>query len=251
MGINLTPDFVEVADELFPGIADEYAVLDRLSLFLLASRKSAGLERTVLLQCGIAWQHYHAVLLLIANKYGIQSLIVCRTLFESVVCTLYLMENPGLLPDFLDFGKLTLYQQALDANLPARQLSAVQKECEAIRARFQKARGRGKTWHGSTIKEMAKAVRLDVFYKRLYTYASAAAHSDATKTIRHRPRGWVHNLSQFSDEHESDFVRYVSFQLISHLFFKASKALDIGHDLEANAVRLLQLSRAKSAAMPN
>jgi len=183
-----TPDFVEEADAFFPGIAEEYSALNRLSLCLLANRKVDGLERTALLQCGIAWQHYNAILLLLANRFGIQSLVICRTLFESVVATLYLIKNPSLLPDFLDYGKLAFYNQALVAGLSESKLRPIKVECEKIRNRIRK-RGGMKYWHQSTIKKMAEAARLDVFYENVYRDASAAAHSDATKTLSHGPRG--------------------------------------------------------------
>jgi hypothetical protein len=245
-----TPDFVKEADSIFPGIAVEYSALNRLSLCLFPEYKADGLERTALLQCEIAWQHYHAILLLLASGFGVQSLVLCRALFELVVGTLYLLKNPYLLPDFLDYGKLIFYRQALAAGLSENKLGPIKLECERIRDRFKKGRGI-EPWHHSTIKKMAEAVCLGVFYENVYPEASAAAHSDATKTLSHGPRGWNHDLRQFVGQQEPDYVRYVAFQLIGHLFFRANKVLGMGHDEEANAMYLLVLQRAKSAAMPN
>jgi hypothetical protein len=245
-----TPDFVGEADARLPGIAEEYSASNRLYPFLIPEHKADGIERTVLLQCGIAWQHYHAILLLLANGFGVQSLVLCRALFELVVVTLYLLDNSYLLPDFLDSGKLAFYEQALAADVSESKLRAIKLECETIRDRFKKGRGT-EPWHHSTIKKMAEAVSLGVFYKIVYREASAAAHSDATKTLIHGPRGWNHDLRQFVGEQEPEYVRYVSFQLIGLLFFRANKVLGIGHDEEANAMYLLVLQRAKSAARPN
>lgn len=246
---NPLPDFLDEAAALFPDITEEYSVLSELSRHLLAKRKADGLERAVLFQCGIAWQHYHAIILLLSQRFGMQSLVLCRTLFELVVGTLYLLKTPSLLPDFLDCGKLVLYQQAIAAGLSERDMAPFKSECEQIKSRLKKEKV--KQWHRSTIKRMAEAVRFDVLYEKFYPDASAAAHSDATPTLSHGAGGWRQSLRRFGSEQECDFVSYMSFQLIGFLFFRANKAFDLGNDKEANAVMNLVLSRARSAAMPN
>jgi hypothetical protein len=243
------PDFVEEADALFAGIAEEYSAMERLALRLLTKQEADGLEHTVLLQCGIAWQHYHAILLLLANRLGVQGLVLCRTLFELVVATLYLLKNPGLLPDFLDYGKLVFYKHALAVGLSESDLAPIKPECENIRSRFKKAKRR--EWHGSKIDKLAEAVELGEMYKMFYPDASAATHSDATKTLSHGARGWNQSLRQFIWDEEPELVRYLSFELIGRLFCQANEILDMGHHEEANVVAQLRLERAKSAAMPN
>jgi len=256
---NPRPDFVDEAATVFPDITEEYSVLNALSSQLLASRKTDGLERAVLFQCGIAWQHYHAILLLLSRAFGVQSLLLCRTLFELTVSTLYLLKERSLSQDFLDHGKLTLYQQAMAANqeaaalkLPEIDLAPLRAECEKIRDRFKTKKGNGVLpWHRSKISEMARAVGFDWLYKNFYPDASDAAHSDATKTLSYSKRGWKQSLRRFHSEQECDRVSYMSFQLMGQLFFRANEALEMGHDKEANAVMLLVLHRAKCAAMPN
>jgi hypothetical protein len=168
----LVPHFVRTADSLFTGVVREYSALKRLSSVVLAGHEAHGLERTMLLQSGIAWQHYHAILLLLSASLGMQSLVVCRTLFELVVVTLYLLKTPTLLDDFIDHGKLTLYKQATAAGLSGNQLAPIRQECEQIQERFKKRKLSDK-WHGSSIKKMATAVRLDVHYDLFYFDASS------------------------------------------------------------------------------
>jgi len=77
---------------------------------MFAVKESDAFRHTLLSQCGIAWHHYNAVVLLLAHKFVVPSLDLSRTLFEVVVGTLHLLENPNLLPDFLDHGKLVFYE---------------------------------------------------------------------------------------------------------------------------------------------
>jgi hypothetical protein len=244
------PDFVQDANTKHSGLADEYSALYRLSILLFAPQIREDLERSVLLQCAIAWQHYHAILLLLANGFGVQGLVLCRTLFELVISTLYLLKKPALLTDFLDYGKLIIYQQALAAGCAKSKLAQIKPECEEIRLRFMKGK-RLTPWHGGTIRKLAEEVKLTEYYEKFYSDASAAVHSDATKTLSHGARGWKQSLAQFVSEQEADFVRYASFQLVGWLFHRVNEVLHLGHDKESQAVILLVLQRAKSADMPN
>jgi hypothetical protein len=248
---NSEPDYVYEVEAQFPGTAEEYSALKWLSRHLLANRRRGDLEHTVLLQCGIAWQHYHAILLLLANGFGVQSLILSRTLFELVVNTLYLLGNPALLPDFLDYSKINLYRQAVAAGIASEKLASIATECEQIRTRFEDRKGNLSPWHHSTIKKMAMVVRLDVYYDKFYTDACGAGHADSTKLLTPGTRGWRNDLRRFVDEIERDFVHYSSFQLIGWLYFEVTRKLELGHETEAKAVMLLVMERAKAALAAN
>lgn len=184
------PDFVNEADALFAGVAEEYSALEHLAVCLLTKQEADGLERTVLLQCGIAWQHYHAILLLLANRLGVQGLVLCRTLFELVVATLYLVKNPGLLTEFLDYGKLVFYKHALAVGLSESDLAPIKPECENIRSRF--ARAKRRAWHGSKIDRLAEAVGLGEMYKMFYPDAFVR-RSETRRCKRYRVSAtWNH-----------------------------------------------------------
>jgi len=250
------PDFVEDAETKLPGIAEEYSVLQGLARPLLAHRKSDDFEHTVMLQSGIAWQHYLAILLLLAHGFGVQGLVLCRTLFEVVVGTLYLMKNPSLLSDFLDHGKLQFYDQGLATGLSQHDVAKFAKECKEIKARHAlKAHQKGKRrlpWHGGdSIRSVASPVGLADIYDLLYPYASSATHADATRTLSHGPQGWKRSLESFLDEGESPIVRRSSFGLTGHLLLLVNQDLKMGNNKEANALLALIAERTKAAAMAN
>ncbi|SRR5208337_1652305 len=247
------PDFVQDADERHPGLAEEYCALARLAgLILTESRSdSFGFTHTVLLQCGVAWQHYNAVVLLLANGFGVQSLVLGRTLFELVLGGLYLLKNPSVLPDFLDHGKLVFYETALAAGLTEVDLAPIKQECEKIRARLPK----NKPWHRKRMQDLAESVGLGPAHKVFYQDASGASHADATKTLSYsRRRGWVQSLRAFGDGKQASPVCYASFMAVANLFLQVNEALDMGHDDEAKAVLLLtegRYERMKTLARPN
>src|ERR1700733_9587171 len=242
------PDFVEEAGTKHPGVVAEYSALKALVRPLSAHRESDDLRHAVLLQSGVAWQHYNAILLLLAHGFGIQGLVLCRTLFEVVVGTFYLIKNPSLLADFTDHGKFLLYEQCLVGGLSAQELTKIVPDFEAIKAR----QGKRKTpWHQSSIKRIAIAVGLGETYNLLFPDASGGTHADATKTLSHGSRGWTRSLESFRSEQEADIVRYNSFWLIGYVLYEVNKSLDMGHDKEANALYMLMCERAKAAAMPN
>jgi len=124
----MQPDFVDGAETKHPGIAAEYCALTALVRPLFKHSESDEFRHTAMLQSGIAWQHYNAILLLLSHGFGIQGLVLCRTLFEVVVGTLYLIKNPSLLADFTDHGKLLLYERCLAGGLSAQELTKIAPE---------------------------------------------------------------------------------------------------------------------------
>ena len=243
------PEFVEDAETRHPGILAEYSALKALVRPLFAHHQTDEFTHTVMLQAAIVWQHYNAILLLLAHKFGIQGLVLCRTLFEIVVGTLYLMKNPASLTDFMDHGKLLFYEQCLESGITKHELARIAPECEAIKAR-QKGKRR-LPWHGKSVERLAVAVGLGETYQQLYRDASTATHADATKTLGHGSRGWRQSLESFRSEKEADIVNYSAFFLTGHALTLVNQNFDIGCDKEANAVLILMTQRAKAAAMPN
>jgi hypothetical protein len=244
------PDFVQDADERHPGLAEEYSALMRFVSSLLAEPRSDSFSfrHTVLLQCWVAWQHYNAVALLLANGFGVQSLVLGRTLFELVLGGLYLLKNSSVLPEFLDHGKLVFYETAMAAGLTDVDLAPIKQECEKIKARLPK----NKPWHRKKMQDLAESVGLGPAHKVFYQDASSAVHSDATKTLSYRRRrGWVQSLRAFADGKGAALVRYGSFMGMGTLLLHVNEALDMGRDEEAHAVSLLMQTRTETLAKPH
>jgi len=243
------PDLVDDAEIEHPGVAEEYSALQSVTRCLFTSQESDDFRHTVLLQSGIVWQHYNAIVLLLSHRFGMQGLVVCRALFEIVAGTVYLLQNPSPLTNFTDHGKLLFYERGLAVGLPAHELAKIAPECEAIRLRL-KAKLR-KPWHGGTIKGIAEAVGLGDTYNLLYKDASSATHADATMIVSHGSRGWNRSLRRYRSVKEADLVRYTSFWLTGYVMQQAAKGLDLGCDKQISALSVLMNRRAKDAAVPN
>jgi hypothetical protein len=242
------PEFVRAAEETHPGIVEEYSALTGLAHRLLATRQSESFRHTVLLQCAIGWHHYHAVILLVAHRFVVQGWVLSRTLFELVVSTLYLLKNPDMLPEFVDYGKLVFYESALVAGLSEAELAPIRPECEKIKTRFGKRR---RNWHGKTINELAEIVGLGGMHRVFYKSASAAAHGDGMQTLSFGSRGWRQSLRSVSNEKRAASVRYESFMVIGTLLLHVNEVLDVGLIDEAKALFLLMEQRTKSLVRPN
>lgn len=246
------PSFVDEAEVIHPGVEEEYRSLRALVRIIASKPEANEFRRTVLLQAGVAWQHYQAILLLLGGRFGIQALIVCRALFEVIVGTLCLLRNPNLLTEFTDYGKFLFYEECLRIGLSGKDVARIAPECEAIKSRIKKRRRwEQRTWHGSSVKKMATAVGLGDTYDLLYPDASSASHGDALKTLSYGSRGWTQSLRHFLSDKEADAVRYNSFWLTGFLLHEINKQFDLGHDRESQTLFLLMNARAKAAAMPN
>jgi hypothetical protein len=243
------PDFVDDAEIEHPGIALQYSALQSVTRCLFARDESDDFRYAVLLQSGIVWQHYNAIVLLLSHRFGMQGLVVCRALFEIVAGTLYLLQNPSLLADFTDHGKLLFYERGLGVGLRARELAKISPECEAITLRL-KARPR-KPWHGGTIKGISETVGLGDTYNLLYKDASSATHADATMILSQGSRGWNRSLRRYRSVKEAHLVRCTPFWPTGYVMQQAAEALDLGCDEQISALSLLMNRRAKDAAMPN
>lgn len=244
------PDFVQNAEGDLPGLCEEYLALAQLARPMLAARRPGELNDTILCLCGIAWQHYNAVITLLTSGFGVQGLILCRGIFELVVKALYLLKKPELHGAFIDYGKLLFYDHGLKVGL-TRELQPVSAECERIKARFFQGGGRFNQWYGrKSIKELAKDVGFEPTYHTFYTEISGAVHADASMILVPDSSGrWRKTLKRFRWERERALAQSFAFFVTGHLFEQANKKLDLGHGSGNLAALLFQ--RAKAAARPN
>jgi hypothetical protein len=89
--------------------------------------------------------------------------------FDLVVGTLYLMKNPHLLSDFIEFGQLTVYRlmKNLSPELPeyqqaqSRDLAKYDAEIRRLEAKFNKKN----FWHGRQILQIAQTIGMEPLYK--------------------------------------------------------------------------------------
>jgi hypothetical protein len=150
-------------------------------------------------QCRVAWEWLNSIQCLIAYDYGLGAISLCRNLFELVAGTIFLIENPNKLQDFIDCGKMVAYEviesmisvdpyQTSSLGVePQNYLRAFKDRADydVLKTRF----GREK-WHGRTIKGLAASVGMTALYDSFYKETSAIAHGDAFITLTYRNGAW-------------------------------------------------------------
>jgi Family of unknown function (DUF5677) len=155
-------------------------------------------ERILLLQCQAIWDIVDSMRLLVQKKRGVAAFILSRSIFEysAVADVLARSSDPQLLTDYIDSGKLVLYEADKAMGADPSRLAGQQKEYDTIKTRM----GRRK-WHGGrTIEDLVnKSQHGQVLqpgesglYKTFYKEASSLSHGDSYVFLSHSPKnGWL------------------------------------------------------------
>lgn len=154
-------------------------------------------ERVLIHQIEAMWDILESMCLLVEKKRGVAAFILCRSLFEYSAVTEVLVRSTDrqLLTDYIDSGKLIVYEVGKAMGAPHDWLAFQQQEYEAIRARM----GR-KKWYGSTkIEDLVNkshpgqllSVGKSGLYKTFYKQASSLGHGDSYVFLSHtHEKGW-------------------------------------------------------------
>jgi hypothetical protein len=163
---------------------------------ILGAPTGTELRKAVQAQVAVAAEHFGGMLAASANGFGLPAEAAARNLFDLVVGTLYLMKNPHLLIDFIEFGKLTEYRlmKNLSPELPqyqqaqARDLARYSAEIKRLEAKFDKKN----FWHGKQILQIAQASGMEPLYKTAYKTASGITHGSSYPILtRNEKLEWV------------------------------------------------------------
>jgi hypothetical protein len=100
-------------------------------------------QRVLQLQCQSMWDIVDSIRLLVEKKRGGAAFILCRSIFEysAAVDVLAHSSDPQLLADYVDSGKLVVYEAGKAMGADPAWLAAQQKEYDTIKARMGKRRG--------------------------------------------------------------------------------------------------------------
>ncbi|MCU1254578.1 MAG: hypothetical protein JWM83_877 [Candidatus Angelobacter sp.] len=203
------PIFLKQLEEKFPGtLADLQPVLHVFDQVIDAP-SDTDLKKAVQAQVAVAAEHFGGILANAANGFCLPAEAAARNLFDLVIGTLYLMKNPHLLVDFVEFGQLTVYKlmQNLRPEEPkyqqaqARDLARYDAEIKRLEIKF----GKRNFWHGRQIIQIAEAIgsQLERLYKTQYKTASAICHGSSYPILsRNEKLEWVIGFTK------DNWVRY-------------------------------------------
>lgn len=130
-----------------------------------------------------------ALSLLALNGYGNDALRLARSIFEGRLTVAYLVKNPNLLDDFLDFH--WVLERRLHAHLESTNSTSLQKigtqkvkEVEGnfnkVKTRFTDKKGKvRRNWCKASLRQMAEEVGMSSSYPSFYASVSSMHHLDA------------------------------------------------------------------------
>jgi hypothetical protein len=104
------PIFLKQIDERIPGFLKDLQPFMKATEQILAAPAGTELTKAVQAQVAVAAEPFGGMLAASANGFGLPAEATARNLFDLVVGTLYLMKNPRLIDDFIEFGQLTVYR---------------------------------------------------------------------------------------------------------------------------------------------
>jgi hypothetical protein len=150
---------------------------------ILTMPADTDLKKAVQGQVAVAAEHFGGILAASANGFGLPAEGATRNLFDLIVGTLYLIREPHLLVDFIEFGQLTFYRlmKNLSPELPQRQqalardLAKYDAEIKQLEAKFKKRN----FWHGRQIRQIAQAAGMECLYNIFYKPASGITHGSS------------------------------------------------------------------------
>jgi hypothetical protein len=143
------------------------------------------------------WDVIASIRLLVEKKRGVAAFILCRSIFEYSAATdvLARSSDPQLLTDYVDSGKLVLYEAARAMGANSAWLAAQQKEFDTVKTRMGKRKWHGgskiedlinKSQHGKVLQPGESGL-----YKTFYKEASSLSHGDSYVFLSHTPNnGW-------------------------------------------------------------
>jgi hypothetical protein len=192
------PIFLTQLEKKYPGTMADLQPAMEVFEQVINAPADTDLRKAVQAQVAVAAEHFGGILAAAANGFCLPAEAAARNLYDLVIGTLYLMRNPNLLIDFIEFGQLTVYKlmQNLRPEDPkyqqaqARDLARYDAEIKRLEAKF----GKRNFWHGRQVIQIAEAIGsdLDRLYKTQYKTASAISHGGSYPILsRSEKLEWV------------------------------------------------------------
>jgi Family of unknown function (DUF5677) len=234
------PEYLKLLLDRYPDFSKDAIVIGKIGMKINGFHCENDHVNVCVNQCRVAWEMFNSIHCVIAYDYGLAGASLCRNLFELAIGSIFLIENPGKLQDFMDYGKMVAYQ-VLDATPGTDptflQALKVKADYENLKNRF----GREK-WHGKKIWALADACGMKALYNSFYREASAIVHGDAFVTLRYTEGAWGFSRDVQSWSSYCDMAMAFSYTVMATLYHRAVHKLNLPFvsDTQALMGRLMQ-----------
>ncbi len=227
------PEYIKFLQSRYPDFTNDAIIITNIGMKINSHRGADAHAETVTSQCRVAWETFNSIHCLIAYDYGLGALSLCRNLFELVVGTMFLIDNPSKLPDFIDYGKIIAYELAESIGADQEYLEAFKQKADY--ASLKKRFGRDK-WHGKSVKALAEAAGMKALYESFYKEASSIAHGDCYVTLGYERGQWRFSKDVRSWSSYCEVSLVFSYLLMATLYHKAVHSLKLPFVLDIQAV---------------
>jgi hypothetical protein len=245
------PDYLRLLLARYPDFSKDAVIVAKVGGKINRYYSDSDHTNVCVNQCRVAWEWLNSIQCLIAYDYGLGAVSLCRNLFELVAGTIFLIENPNKLQDFIDCGKVVAYEVAESMIGADPQYTTTlgvdsQKYLQAFKRKadydiLKKRFGKEK-WHGKTIKTLADAVGMRVLYDSFYKETSAIAHGDAFVTLSYKNGAWGLEKDVRSWSSYCDAALDFSFGAVGTLYHRAVYKLRLPFvsDIQSLTDRLIE-----------
>jgi hypothetical protein len=246
------PEYLRLLLDRYPDFSKDAVIIATIGSKINRYHGNSDHINVCVNQCRVAWEWLNSVQCLAAYDYGLGAISLCRNLFELVAGTIFLIDNPNNVQDFVDSGKVVAYEVTesmmnADPNYtstlgvdPKKYLLAFKDKADYdnLKKRFGKEK-----WHGhKSIKTLANAVGMKVLYDGFYKETSAIVHGDAFATISYKNGAWGLEKDVRSWSSYCDAALDFSFTSVATLYHRAVHKLGLPFvpDVQAVKARLIE-----------
>ncbi|MEA2203373.1 MAG: hypothetical protein QOE77_149 [Blastocatellia bacterium] len=218
------PEYLHNLVLQYPDYWNDAIVFANLGMKINRCEASGMLGEAVINQCRVGWEVFNSIQCLVGYDYSLNAMILCRNLFELVIGTIFLIDNPGKLNDFIDYGKVIGYEVAEQTGAEEEYLEAFKQKADYDR--LKRHFGQNK-WHGKTIKRLADSAGLNQLYHSFYKEASSIAHVDSFVTLGYKRGKWGFSKDVRAWSNYGDTALVFSFMSMAILYHKTVHSLEL------------------------
>ncbi len=100
------PEYLRLLLDRYPAFSNDAVIIGNIGVKVNSYSSDNDHANVCVNQCRVAWEMLNSIHCVAAYDYGLAAASLCRNLFELVAGTIFLIENPARLQEFMDYGKV-------------------------------------------------------------------------------------------------------------------------------------------------
>jgi hypothetical protein len=197
----------------------------------------------------VVWETFTGILAMVSLELPISGLNHCRTLYENVMTTLYLLYDTNRVQDYLDHAKVVAFElnEAMGRN--PKELDVVRAEYQTLKPKFVGKNNRPLFWHKMSIGKLVECVdterckalgepegSLKGLHKTFYRQASSLAHGEGFLGMRYGNGKWYYDVKNYELSGLDSMALNFSYSLVVILCESIIRHFKLPFDKELAAI---------------